>query len=93
MHASADEQILARSLKEDRVVISADTDFGVLLAAQKADRPSFILFRDPNMLVAQDYANILVPVLPALEPELVGGCVAVFRTGRVRVRKLPFADR
>jgi predicted nuclease of predicted toxin-antitoxin system len=93
MHASADEQILARALAEDRIVMSADTDFGVLLAAQEADRPSFILFRDPNLLVAHDYIDMLVPVLPALGPDLASGCVAVFRTGRVRVRKLPFADR
>jgi hypothetical protein len=45
------------------------------------------------LLVAHDYIDMLVPVLPALGPDLASGCVAVFRTGRVRVRKLPFADR
>ncbi len=91
MHAASDEEILARALQEDRIVVLADSDFGVILAAQEADRPSFILFRDPNLLVAHDYVNMLTPVLEMLTPELAGGCVAVFRNGRLRVRKLPFS--
>jgi predicted nuclease of predicted toxin-antitoxin system len=90
MHAAKDEEILLRALHEDRVNISADSDFGALLAAQEAQRPSFILFRETNLLVARDYVDILLPVLPVLEPELLAGCVAVFRNGRLRVRKLPF---
>ena len=91
MHAASDEEILAKALQEDRIVVSADSDFGVILAAQDADRPSFILFRDPNLLVAHDYAGMLIPAVPILEPELASGCVAVFRNGRLRVRKLPFS--
>ncbi|HXM45268.1 MAG TPA: DUF5615 family PIN-like protein [Bryobacteraceae bacterium] len=91
MHAAGDEEILARALTEDRIVVSADSDFSAILAAQDADRPSFILFRDPNFLVAHDYMNVLLPALPALEPELASGCVAVFRNNRLRVRKLPFS--
>jgi hypothetical protein len=34
---------------------------------------------------------MLLPALPVLEPELLAGCVAVFRNGRLRVRKLPFS--
>lgn len=60
-------------------------------AAQESDRPSFILFRDPNLLVARDYATMLLQSLPMLETELASGCVAVFRNGRLRVRRLPFS--
>jgi predicted nuclease of predicted toxin-antitoxin system len=91
MHAASDEEILARAFREDRIVVAADSDFGVILAAQDATRPSFVLFRDPNLLVAQDSAGMLIPALPILEPELAAGCVAVFRNGRLRVRKLPFS--
>ena len=90
MHAASDEEILARALTEDRIVVSADSDFSAILAAQEAEHPSFILFRDPNMLVARDYLNMMLPALPALEKELLSGCVAVFRGDRLRVRKLPF---
>jgi predicted nuclease of predicted toxin-antitoxin system len=91
MQADNDQAILARALAEDRIVVSADTDFGAILANQEASHPSFILFRDPNLLVASDYAAMLVPALSLLEPELASGCVAVFRNGRLRVRKLPLA--
>ncbi len=91
MHAAQDEQILARALDEDRIVISADTDFGTILATQEANRPSFILFREPNLLLAHDYVNMLLPVLESLELALTNGCVVVFRKNRLRVRKLPFS--
>jgi predicted nuclease of predicted toxin-antitoxin system len=92
MHAASDEEVLAKAFEEDRIVVSADSDFGAILAAQAANRPSFILFRNPNLLRAHDYLNILLPALPALGPELMSGCVAVFRYSRLRVRKLPFSE-
>jgi predicted nuclease of predicted toxin-antitoxin system len=86
-----DEEILARALQEDRTVVSADFDFGAILAARESERPSFVLFRDPNLLAAHDYVDMLLSALPVLGPELVSGCVAVFRNGRLRVRRLPFS--
>src|ERR1035437_8245736 len=74
------------------VVVSADSDFSAILAVQEANRPSFILFRNPNLMGAHDYFKILLPALPVLEPELMSGCVAVFRYDRLRVRKLPFSE-
>ncbi len=73
MHAASDEAILGKARDEDRVVVSADSDFGATLAAQEAERPLFILFREPNLLRAHDYANVMLPALPALEPELSAG--------------------
>ena len=91
MQAAEDERILARALDEDRIVVSADSDFSAILAAQEAERPSFILFREPNLLAARDYVDMLLPALPMLEPELLAGCVAVFRKSRLRVRRLPLS--
>ena len=92
MQASGDPEILERARAEARVIVSADTDFGAILAAQEAALPSFVLFRDPNLLSAEDYMNLLAGSLPLLEPDLARGCVAVFRSGRLRVRRLPFSD-
>ena len=91
MQAARDEEILTRASQEDRIIVSADSDFGVILAAQESERPSFILFREPNLSVAHDFVDVLLPALKGLEPELLIGCVAVFRNGRLRVRRLPFS--
>jgi predicted nuclease of predicted toxin-antitoxin system len=91
MSRARDEHILDRALREDRIVVSGDSDFGTILAVQEASSPSFILFREPDLLSAEDYTNALVPALPTLEAELLAGCVAVFRHGRLRVRRLPFS--
>jgi len=91
MQAATDEQIVLRAIQEDRIIVSADADFSAILAAQEADRPSFILFREPDLMVAADYFAALAPTLEMLEPELASGCVAVFKKGRLRVRRLPFS--
>ena len=92
MQAATDEKIIARAREEDRIVVSADSDFSTILAAQEAESPSFILFREPDLMVAQDYCSRLLPALRILEAELVSGCVAVFRRGRLRVRRLPLSE-
>jgi predicted nuclease of predicted toxin-antitoxin system len=90
-HAS-DEVIFARAGEEDRILVSADSDFAALLALRAARRPSFILFREPDLTRAESYFERLVSTLATLEPDLHRGCVAVFRSGRIRVRTLPFSD-
>jgi predicted nuclease of predicted toxin-antitoxin system len=44
MQAATDERIVARARDEDRIIISADSDFSTILAAQDAERPSFTSF-------------------------------------------------
>lgn len=39
MQAARDEEIAARALEEDRIIVSADSDFSAILAAQEAERP------------------------------------------------------
>lgn len=53
LEASDDEEIFDRAAREDRTILSADTDFGTLLALRHATRPSLILFRRASPRRAQ----------------------------------------
>ena len=44
LHAAEDQVILERAGVEERVVVSADSDFAMLLALSRRREPSFILF-------------------------------------------------
>jgi predicted nuclease of predicted toxin-antitoxin system len=93
LQAAEDSAILERAASEDRTIVSADTDFAILLAVRRRAKPSFILLREPDVIRAEDYARIILESLPSLEDELEAGCVVTFRRGRIRVRSLPFSSR
>ena len=65
----------------------------MLLAISRRTKPSFVLFREPDVIRAADYVGLIVQNLPAIEHELLAGCVATFRHGRVRVRNLPLGGQ
>lgn len=45
LQAADDLVIFKKALDDNRIVVSADTDFGTLLALWKKSKPSVILFR------------------------------------------------
>jgi predicted nuclease of predicted toxin-antitoxin system len=88
-----DSDILEAALAERRTVISADTDFGEILARSNAAGPSIVLFRRQGQRRAAEVAALLLANLAAVTEELDGGAVVVFDADRVRVRRLPMDQR
>jgi predicted nuclease of predicted toxin-antitoxin system len=89
MQTASDEEIFDRARTEERVVVSADTDFGTLLAACKETSPSVILFRHGSQHRPADQATLLENNLPQLTQALEDGSIVVIEPGRIRIRALP----
>jgi predicted nuclease of predicted toxin-antitoxin system len=87
--SAADAVILERARAEDRVVVSADADFGDLLAGSGASAPSVVLVRSDDDLPPGRQVMLLVANLPGVDSELAQGAVVVLGRHRVRVRRLP----
>jgi predicted nuclease of predicted toxin-antitoxin system len=77
MQAASDQAMFDRAAQEDRVAISADTDFGTLLAARSETEPSAILFRHGSQQRPADHITLLKANLPQLEQELRAGSIVV----------------
>jgi predicted nuclease of predicted toxin-antitoxin system len=89
LRTAGDEVILQRALDDDRVLISADTDFGFLLADSGAGRPSVVLLRLRTPRPASRLAALLLANLDGVTPDLDTGAIVVLEDERIRIRRLP----
>jgi predicted nuclease of predicted toxin-antitoxin system len=71
------------------VIVSADTDFSMLLATRALTQPSFVLLRSADRLPPDQQASLLAANLPRVEADLMAGAVVTIARGRLRLRALP----
>ena len=88
-----DDAIFDLAAVERRVLVSADADFGTLLAMRSSRQPSVIQFRGEGSRKPDALARTLLANLPQLVDALENGSIVTFEPARVRVRLLPIGPR
>ncbi|MGE0730067.1 MAG: DUF5615 family PIN-like protein [Acidimicrobiia bacterium] len=86
---ASDDEIFERAAIEGDVVITADSDFAMLLALRRATNPSVVLLRGVAELQPAAHIALLLANLAALEEALTAGAIASLGPDRIRLRELP----
>ena len=86
---ASDDEIFDWAADQGYVVVTADSDFGMLLAFRRASSPSVVLLRDVADKAPDVHARLLIDNLPQLREELENGAIISLSTTRLRVRRLP----
>jgi predicted nuclease of predicted toxin-antitoxin system len=89
---ASDETILDRAHEDAAIVLTADADFGALLALSGRAGPSVILLRSADHLTPDAQADLVLNVLDRINEDLQAGAVASVTTERIRIRLLPVPD-
>ncbi len=89
LQSARDEIVFARAAEENRVLVSADTDFGAILARRNESKPSLIPFRQETGRAPQNQVALLLANPSPLVDLLESGSIVVFEETRIRMRALP----
>jgi predicted nuclease of predicted toxin-antitoxin system len=87
--SAPDPEIMEAAAQEGRVLLTADADFGALLALGSRATPSVVLLRSADHLRPSEQAELLAANLPLIAEDLEKGVIASLTRNRLRVRELP----
>ena len=80
MRAATDEEVLARARLENRVLVTADKDFGELIFARSDTAPGVLLVRSRSAQPARK-VDLAIRVVAGLGETLVGSFVVAGEAG------------
>lgn len=92
LRTANDEVVMATARRETRVLVSADTDFGALLALSGVTTPSFLLLRRAANRRPNEQATLILDNLDAVAADLDAGAIVVLGEATIRIRRLPIGD-
>ena len=88
LQTASDKTVFKKAYDENRVIISADTDFGYLLSSWDKNHPSLILFRNFSTITQLQFEAIKL-ILKEHEEDLISGSIFAVESSKIRIRKLP----
>jgi len=86
---ATDDEIFDRAAADGLVVITADSDFGMLLALRRAVSPSVVHLRHVAELHPDQHTALVVANLPQIAEDLDRGAIVSLSPTRLAVRDLP----
>lgn len=84
---SSDIEVAEVARRDNRVLVSADTDFGELILKSGESLPSLILIRRRDH-APRGQAEVIAAVIDRIGPELATGAIAVVDESRIRLREI-----
>ncbi len=81
-----DSVIFEFAFQNDCTVLAHDLDFGAILAATNAAKPSVLQLRDEDIFPSEDNAKFIVSVLQQFENELLRGALVTINKQRRKNR-------
>ena len=83
-----DKSIFEFAITNDYCLITADLDFGEILAFTQSKKPSTIILRldDPRVTNAN---HILEKSLPKVQQAIINGSIIILQDRKIRIRELP----
>ena len=86
-----DERIMQWANDNDRVVLTADLDYGARLVRIGANRPSIVQMRTDDTLVRL-VGSVVLAAIDQSQADLAAGAIVTVEAGRYRVRRLSASD-
>lgn len=84
-----DEQVVLAATRLGAVIVTADTDFGAILARSRNKTPSVILVRALLDLPVSRQGSLIVANVAQLSSALESGAIVVISLDGIRIRPLP----
>jgi predicted nuclease of predicted toxin-antitoxin system len=88
----SDDMLFAFAASDERVIVSADVEFGAPLSLGGLAKPSFVVFQSADELRPHEQAASLLESLPSVAEDLDSGAIVTITAGQVRVRALPLDE-
>lgn len=82
------QRFFIKAKEENRIIVSADTDFGFILAKWEENKPSLILFRQFSPL-ADKQRKAIEFLAKEYKSTLQEGSIVVVEPKGIRIRELP----